>query len=97
MTGLILEVDSTYLHAVNGKARPCIKLLVADVTFEVLCFLVLNQNLFIIKLTIAIPINQLRKNSKHCLLYHLHTKHSSLLARVIVPLQLQTEFLFSSF
>ena len=44
-----------YLHAVYTEPRPCVKLLVANVALEVLRFLMLNQNLLIIKLPIAVP------------------------------------------
>ena len=44
------------LHAVYTEARPCVKFLVANVALEVLRFLVLDQNLLIIKLPIAVPV-----------------------------------------
>ena len=43
------------LHAVDGEARASVELLVTNVTLEVFCFLMLNQNLLIIKLPVAIP------------------------------------------
>ena len=43
------------LHAVYTEARPCVKFLVANVALEVLRFLMLNQNLLVIKLPIAVP------------------------------------------
>ena len=43
------------LHAVDREARARVELLVANVTFEVLGFLVLNQDLFIVKFPVAIP------------------------------------------
>ena len=43
------------LHAVDGEAGAGVELLVANVTLEMFGFLVLNQNLFIIELPVAIP------------------------------------------
>ena len=43
------------LHAVDGKARPGVKLLVADVTLEMFRLLMLNQYFLIVKLAITIP------------------------------------------
>ena len=43
------------LHAVDREAGARVELLVTNVTLEVFCFLMLNQNLFIIKLPVAIP------------------------------------------
>ena len=65
--------QKTYLHAVNGQAWTCVELLVADVTFEMLCLLVLYQNLFIIKLTVTIPVRWLRKNKNALFLVYKHS------------------------
>ena len=43
------------LHAVDGQARTRVQLLVADVALEVFRLLMLNQDLLVIKLSIAIP------------------------------------------
>ena len=43
------------LHAVDGQARACIQFCVANVTLEMLGFLVLNQYLFIVKYSVAVP------------------------------------------
>ena len=43
------------LHAVDGEAGPSVEFLVADVTFKMLCFLMLNEYLLIVKLSVAIP------------------------------------------
>ena len=43
------------LHAVDGEAGAGVELLVTNVTLEVFCFLMLNQNLLIIKLPVTIP------------------------------------------
>jgi hypothetical protein len=43
------------LHAVNGQARTRVQLLVADVTLKVFGLLMLNQDLFVVKLSIAVP------------------------------------------
>ena len=43
------------LHAVYTEARPCVKFLVANVALEVLRLLMLDQNLLIVKLPIAVP------------------------------------------
>ena len=43
------------LHAVYTEAGPCVKFLVTDVALEVLRFLMLDQNLLVVKLPIAVP------------------------------------------
>ena len=43
------------LHAVNRETGTCVQLLVADVTLKVLGLLVLDQDLFIIELPVAVP------------------------------------------
>lgn len=45
----------------DGKARGRVELLVTDVTFEVLGFLVVDQYLVVIKLSVAIPDHAKRK------------------------------------
>ena len=47
------------LHAVDGESRPCVELLVANVALEVLGLLVLDQDLFVVKLPVAIPAGNL--------------------------------------
>lgn len=47
-----------YLHAVYTKPWSRVQFLVTDVAFKMLCFLMLNENLLIFKLTIAIPFNE---------------------------------------
>lgn len=39
----------------DGQAWTCVELLVANMAFEMLCLLVLNQNLLIVEFSIAIP------------------------------------------
>lgn len=39
----------------DGQAGAGIKLLVADMTFKMLCFLVLDKNLLIVKVPVAVP------------------------------------------
>lgn len=39
----------------DGQAWSCVELLVANVALEVLCLLVVDEHLLIIKLTIAVP------------------------------------------
>ena len=46
---------STYLHAVYTEPGSCVKFLVANVALEVLRLLMLDQNLLIVKLPIAVP------------------------------------------
>ena len=50
-------VDGVFvdLHTVDRQARARIQLLVTNVTFEMLGLLVLDQNLLVVKLTVAIP------------------------------------------
>ena len=43
------------LHAVDRESRARVELLVANVTLEVLRFLVLDQDLFVVKLPVAVP------------------------------------------
>jgi len=44
-----------HLHAVNGQTGTCVQPFVTNVTFEMLCLLVHNQNLLILELPVAIP------------------------------------------
>lgn len=39
----------------DGQAGPCVQLLVADVALEVLCLLVLDQDLLVVELPVAVP------------------------------------------
>lgn len=55
------ERNCTDLGAVDGKARCRVQLLVADVTFEVLGFLVVDQYLVVVKLPVAVPDHAKRK------------------------------------
>jgi len=56
-----------HLHAVNWKTRACVQLFVANVALEVLCLLVLNQDLLVIEFPIAVPEQNLsRKLSWWC-------------------------------
>jgi hypothetical protein len=48
------------LHAVNGQARTRVQLLVADVTLKVFGLLMLNQDLFVVKLSIAVPEEKIK-------------------------------------
>ena len=50
VNGLLVD-----LHAVYRESRSSVQFLVTDVTLEVLGFLMLNQNLLIIKLSVTIP------------------------------------------
>lgn len=43
------------LHAVDRESRPRVELLVANVALEVLRFLMLDQDLFVVKLPVAVP------------------------------------------
>lgn len=43
------------LHAVDGEARACVEASVADVALEVFRLLVLDQDLLIVKLSVAVP------------------------------------------
>lgn len=47
------------LHAVYGEAWSCVKLLMADVAFEMLRLLMLYQNLFIVELSVTVPAPRL--------------------------------------
>merc|ERR1719500_1032525 len=48
-----------HLHAVYTEPRSCVKVLVANVALEVLRLLMLDQNLLIVKLPIAVPAPRL--------------------------------------
>ena len=50
VNGLLVD-----LHAVYRESRSSVQFLVTDVTLEVLGFLMLNQNLLIIELSVTIP------------------------------------------
>jgi hypothetical protein len=43
------------LHAVDGQPRPRVELLVADVALEVLGLLVLDQDLLVVEVAVAVP------------------------------------------
>lgn len=43
------------LHAMDREAGAGVQLLVTDVTFEVLGLLVLDENLFVVELSVAVP------------------------------------------
>lgn len=42
----------------NGKTWPTEQLLVTDVAFEMLCLLMLNQNLLVVEFSVAIPAKE---------------------------------------
>lgn len=46
------------LHAMDGQTGSGVQLLVANVTLEVLCLLVLDQYLLVIELAVAVPVTQ---------------------------------------
>ena len=48
------------LHAVDREAGACVQLLVADVTFEVLGFLVLDEDLFVVEFSVAVPAKEVK-------------------------------------
>jgi hypothetical protein len=52
------------LHAVDGQARPRVQLFVTDMALEVLRLLMLDQNLLVVELAIAVPEQVERKDSK---------------------------------
>jgi len=47
-----------HLRAVNGQPRSSVQLLVADVTLEVLCLLVIDEHLLVIKLSLTVPADK---------------------------------------
>lgn len=55
----------SYLHAVYGQARSCVQLFVTYVTFEMFCFLMLDENLLVIKVSVAVPLcNQIKVHNR---------------------------------
>jgi hypothetical protein len=52
------------LHAVDGQTRPRVQLFVTDMALEVLRLLMLDQNLLVVELAIAVPEQVERKDSK---------------------------------
>lgn len=56
-------IDMTYLHAMYAQARACVEFFVANVAFEMFCLLVLNEDLFVVKFSVTIPIAQLVKEA----------------------------------
>ena len=53
--GHLVDRLLVHLHAVDGQSRTGVQLLVADVALEVLCLLVLDQDLLVVKVPIAVP------------------------------------------
>ena len=47
--------ETTHLHAMNRQAWSGVQFLMANMTLKMFCFLVLDQNLFVIKFSIAVP------------------------------------------
>ena len=58
---LPLSSLDTYLHTVYHQTWSSVELFVANMTLKVPRLLVLNQNFFIIKLTVAIPAPRLQR------------------------------------
>ena len=54
----------SYLHAVNSQAGTSVQLLVANVAFKMLCLLMLNEDFFIVKVSIAIPSAVVKVHNK---------------------------------
>lgn len=54
----------THLHAMNSQAWASVQFLVANMAFKMLCLLMLNQDLFIIKVSITVPCVR-SKGEKH--------------------------------
>ena len=53
--GHLVDGLLVHLHAVDGQPWPCVELLVADVALEVLGLLVLDQDLLVVELAVAVP------------------------------------------
>lgn len=49
------RTKNTNLHAVNGQAWPSVQLFMTNVAFEMLGLLVLDEDLFVIEVSITIP------------------------------------------
>jgi len=47
-----------YLHTMYAKSWSSIQFFVTDMTFEVFCLLMLNEDLLILELTVAIPFEE---------------------------------------
>lgn len=52
------EGKATHLHAMDSQARTSVQLLVANMAFKMLCLLMLNEDLFIIKVSITVPLSE---------------------------------------
>lgn len=50
-----------HLHAMNGQAGACVQLFVTDVTFKMLGFLMLDQDLFVVKFSVTVPAKNVSK------------------------------------
>lgn len=47
---------ATYLHAMDSQTRTSVQLLVANVALKMLCLLMLNEDLFIVKVPVTVPL-----------------------------------------
>lgn len=54
--GQVKTIPAAHLHAVYGQSGAGEQLFVANVTFEMLGLLMLNENLLVVKFTIAVPL-----------------------------------------
>ena len=58
-----ININAFYLHTVDRKSRTCVEFLMANVTFEMLRFLVLNEYLLFIEFPVAVPEELVKENS----------------------------------
>ena len=75
LTSFTISHYTTYLHAMDCQTRSCVQLLVAYMTLEMLCLLMLYENLFIVKFSVTILESQLRKNVQN-VMANLNTNHT---------------------
>lgn len=60
--------DLYYLHTMNCKPRASVQLFMADVALEMFSLLMLNENLFIIKISVTVPEDSLGNYPKNSVL-----------------------------
>ena len=61
-----------YLRAMDGKARGSVQLLVADVALEVLGLLVVDQDLVVVELPVAVPSTAQDDSARGDVLFSAH-------------------------
>jgi len=61
----VVLVDCSYLHTMYRQSGTRVQFLMTYVTLKMLCFLVLNENLLIIKFPVAVPKTNVKETVQH--------------------------------